>query len=110
MAPLVSICVPNLNTLRFLEERFDTIFNQTFHDWELFVFDSYSDDGSWEFIQELAKKRQRMRTAQGPREGPYPAWNECLRRTTGEYVYFATSDDAMAPEFLEKMVAALDEH
>ena len=106
MAPSVSICVPNLNMLPFLKERFDSIFNQTFQDWELFVYDSHSDDGAWEFIQDLAKKCDRMRIAQGPREGPYPAWNECLRRTGGEYVYIATSDDAMAPDFLEKMVTA----
>lgn len=110
MRPLVSICVPNLNTLPFLRERFDSIFRQSFNDWELFVYDSHSDDGSWEFIQEVARTDKRVRIAQGPREGPYPAWNQCLRQTEGEYVYIATSDDSMAPDFLEKMIGALDEH
>ena len=110
MTPRVSICVPNLNTLPFLKERFDTIFSQTRGDWELFVYDSHSDDGAWEFIQKLATGERRIQIAQGPREGPYPAWNECLRQTKGEFVYIATSDDTMAPSFLEKMVAALDRH
>lgn len=110
MTPLVSICVPNLNTLPFLRERFESIFQQTFNDWELFVYDSHSDDGSWEFIQEVARTDKRVRIAQGPREGPYPAWNECLRQTNGEYVYIATSDDSMSPDFLEKMLGALDKH
>jgi hypothetical protein len=108
MTPLVSICVPNLNARPFLEDRFQSILNQTLRDWELFVYDSHSDDGSWEFIQDIAKKDGRTRIRQGPREGPYPAWNECLRNTTGDYVYVATSDDSMAPEFLERMVAALE--
>lgn len=108
--PRVSICVPNLNTLPFLQERFETIFRQTLQDWELFVYDSCSDDGSWEFIQSLAKNESRMRIAQGPREGPYPAWNECLRQTKAEYVYIATSDDTMAPDCLEKLAASLDRH
>jgi len=110
LTPLVSICVPNLNTVSFLQERFESIFQQTFQDWELFVYDSYSEDGSWELIQSLAGKEKRMRIAQGFSEGPYPAWNECLRRTTGKYVYIATSDDSMSPDFLEKMVAALERH
>jgi hypothetical protein len=38
-APKVSICVPNLNTRPFLPERFETIFNQTFQDWKLIVYD-----------------------------------------------------------------------
>jgi glycosyltransferase involved in cell wall biosynthesis len=109
-SPLVSICVPNLNTRSFLEERFDSIFRQTFQDWELFVYDSYSDDGSWEFICEIAKRDKRLRIAQGPREGVYPAWNECLRHTRGDLVYIATSDDSMALDLMEKMVAALEQH
>src|SRR6185436_8243728 len=110
MTPLVSICVPTLNSLSFLKERFDSIFQQPFQDWELFVYDSYSDDGSWEFIQKVAAGEKRIRTMQGPRKGPYPAWNECLRQTRGELVYIATSDDSMAPDFLEKMAGALEEH
>ena len=51
-----------------------------------------------------------MRIAQGPREGPYPAWNECVRQTKGEFVYIATSDDTMAADILEKMVVALEQH
>jgi len=110
MPPAVSICLPNLNTRPYLKERFESIFSQTFRDWELFVYDSFSDDGSWEFIQQVAPQDERVRIAQGPREGVYPAWNECIRQTKGEYVYIATSDDSMAPDFLEKMVAALQQH
>src|SRR6267142_6232334 len=106
----VSICLPNLNCLRFLHERFTTILGQTFQDWELFVYDSLSDDGAWDLIQDWGSREKRLRAMQGPREGPYPAWNECLRQTKGEFVYIATSDDTMAPDCLEKMVSALDQH
>jgi len=110
MTPRVSICLPNLNTLPFLRERFDTILSQTLRDWELLVYDSYSDDGAWEFIQQRAVRDNRIRITQGPREGPYPAWNRCLRETKAEFVYIATSDDTMAPDCLEKMVAALERY
>jgi glycosyltransferase involved in cell wall biosynthesis len=106
--PKVSICVPNLNTRPFLRQRFETIFSQTLQDWDLFVYDGYSDDGSWEYIQELASSQPRMRIAQGPREGPISSWNPCIRQARGDYVYIATSDDTMMPECLEKMVAALE--
>jgi glycosyltransferase involved in cell wall biosynthesis len=108
MTPKVSICLPNLNTRPFLPERFETIFNQTFHDWELIVCDSYSDDGSWEYIQELAAREPRMRIFQTPRKGTYAGFNDCIRQARGEYVYIATSDDTMTPDCLEKMVAALE--
>ena len=108
MAARVSICVPNLNTCRFLPERFRTIFEQSFQDWELLVYDSYSDDGAWEYIRELEAREPRMRAWQGPREGTPQSWNPCIRAANGEYVYIATSDDTMAPDCLEEMVAALD--
>jgi glycosyltransferase involved in cell wall biosynthesis len=108
--PRVSICLPTLNSRPFLQERFETIFGQTFQDWELFVYDSYSEDGTWEFIQSWANRETRLRAVQGPREGPYPAWNECVRQTQGEFVYIATSDDTMAPDCLERLVSSLEQH
>jgi glycosyltransferase involved in cell wall biosynthesis len=110
MNPRVSICVPNLNTRPFLDERFRTILEQSFGDWELLVYDSHSDDGSWEFISPLARREPRMRAWQGPREGTPGSWTPCVRAARGDYVYIATSDDTMAPDCLEKLVAALDAH
>ena len=110
MKPKVSICVPNLNMRPFLEERFASIFGQSFQDWELLVYDSYSDDGAWEYIRELSIHEKRMRVWQGPRQGTPASWTPCVREACGEYVYIATSDDSMAPDCLEKLVAALEEH
>jgi glycosyltransferase involved in cell wall biosynthesis len=59
MTPQVSICIPNLNTLPFLPERFDTIFRQSFQDWELLVYDGYSEDGAWDYISGIAKREPR---------------------------------------------------
>ncbi len=109
-SPRVSICVPNLNMLPFLKARFDSILNQTLQTWEAIVHDGYSDDGAWEFIQAIAASDKRLCLKQGPRQGPYPAWNECINRARGEYIYIATSDDTMATDCLEKLVAALDRH
>ena len=59
---------------------------------------------------EVAGREPRVRTWQGPREGTPGSWNPCIRAARGEYVYIATSDDTMAPDCLEKLVAALDAH
>lgn len=107
--PRVSICLPNLNTRPYLEERVETILSQSLQDWELIVVDSYSDDGSWEFFTELAARDPRVHIAQAPR-GLYASWNRCIQLSRGEYVYIATSDDTMASDCLEKLVLALDRH
>jgi hypothetical protein len=105
----ISICLPNLNTARYLPERFETILAQTFTDWECIVVDNFSDDGSWEIIQSYASRDPRIKATQAPRDplGMYPNWNNCLRLARGEFIYIATSDDTMEPDCLEKLLAAL---
>ena len=106
---LVSILLPNLNTRPFLEERMATILNQTYSNWELIIADSYSEDGSWEYLSRFPAEDSRITAYQIPR-GLYQAWNFCLEKAKGEYIYIATSDDTMIPECIEKMVSALEAH
>jgi len=108
--PRISILLPNLNNRSYLDQRIQTILDQTVSDWELIVVDNYSDDGAWELFLEWAKKDPRFKISQAPREGMYANWNNCIRLAKGEYVYIATSDDTMSPDFLEIMQKALDEH
>ena len=98
--------MPNLNQRRFLEARMDSVFAQTLKDWELVVCDSYSEDGSWEYLREFAGD-SRIRLFQVPRRGIYAGWNDCLHRARGEYITIAPSDDTAAPEFLEALTAVL---
>jgi hypothetical protein len=105
--PLVSICLPTLNARRFLEPRMASILSQTLTDWELIVCDSYSDDGTWEYLQGF-RDDARIRLYQVPKEGLYAGWNACLRRARGEYIYIATADDTCEPELLGKMVGGLE--
>jgi glycosyltransferase involved in cell wall biosynthesis len=107
--PLVSILLPNLNTRSFLKERMNSILNQTYTNWELIIADSYSDDGAWEYLKGFAEDDERITACQIPK-GLYQAWNFCLKKAKGEYVYIATSDDGMALDCIEKMVNALEEH
>src|SRR5260370_32455850 len=80
MAPKVSICLPNPNNRRFLPERLESIFQQSFTHWGLVVVDNYSDDGAWGYFVEEAAKERRMRISQAPREGVYANWNNCIRQ------------------------------
>jgi hypothetical protein len=83
--------------------------SQTELDWELIVCDSYSDDGTWEYLQTFAGD-PRVRLFQVPKEGLYAGWNECLRRTRGEFIYIATADDTCEPALISTLVRALNEY
>ncbi len=85
----------------------ESIMGQTLTDWELIVCESYSDDGTWEYLQQYADDA-RVKMHRVPRAGLYAGWNECLRRACGEYIYVATADDTMTPDCLEKLAGALE--
>src|SRR6266576_3842431 len=82
-SPRVSVCLPNLNNRPFLEERLSTIFDQSFTDWELVIYDNFSDDGAWEFFQQAARSDSRIRIAQAARQGMYANWNNCINAICG---------------------------
>lgn len=106
--PLVSIGLPTLNSARFLTPRLESILRQTLTDWELVGIDGHSTDGTFETLEELSRNDVRVRVSREPKDGIYPNFNRCAERARGKYVYIATSDDTMAEDCLEKLVAALE--
>ena len=105
-APKVSLLLPCLNARPYLEPRIDSLLSQTFADWEAIVLDSGSTDGSWDFFQSVASNDSRFQLHQIPREGLYAALNRGLKIAGGQFLYFATCDDTMSPEFLSEMLEA----
>lgn len=106
---MVSICLPCLNAANFLNERLDSILNQTYSNWELIVADSFSTDGTWNLLLERLGGDSRASLHQVP-PGLYEAWNFCINKSTGSYIYFATADDTMEPNALTAMVEALEKY
>lgn len=107
---MASIILPTYNSIRFLAERVDTIINQTYTNWECIVIDGESTDGTWEYLSEIASTDNRFRLYQYPPKGVYDAWNKGIEHAKGDYIYFATSDDTMTTDCLEKLRYALDKN
>lgn len=103
-SPLVSICLPVLNAGDFLTCRLESIYNQSYSNWELIAVDNYSNDGTWERLKTASKSESRMRTMRAPREGMYANWNNALNESVGDFIYIATADDTMFPDCLETLV------
>ena len=109
-SPQVSLCMPHLNSGGFVHERMRSIVSQTLRDWELIIVDSASTDGSLEVLEQYAASDPRIRIHQAPRDGIYSNINRAIGMSWGRFVYLATSDDTMASDCLESMVAALEAH
>ena len=108
--PKVSVVIPNYNHGRFLEQRFESVFNQTFQDFEVIFLDDASKDDSLQVFERFAshpKVTQRIVNEQNT-GSPYKQWNRGARVARGTYLWIAESDDYADLHFLERLVTTLD--
>jgi len=109
MNPTVSILVPNFNHARYLPKRLDTIFAQTYRDFEVIALDDRSSDDSRQVLQNYAAKAPlRLLFNEENSGSPFIQWQRGAMAATGKYLWIAESDDYAAPAFLERLVPILD--
>lgn len=105
--PTISILVPNYNHSKYLVERLESIFNQTYQDYELILLDDCSTDESWSIILTYAnhpKVSYIERNSQNS-GSPFGLWEKGFSLAKGELIWIAESDDVAALDFLEGLVA-----
>jgi glycosyltransferase involved in cell wall biosynthesis len=103
----VSIVVPTFDRLEYLRPALDSVFAQTFGDWDLIVADDGSGDELRAYLRDL-ENRPRVKVIRLPHRGiPAVVRNAAVREATGTHVAFLDSDDLWAPRKLERQVALL---
>lgn len=111
---LVSISIPFLNGERFLSEAIESVFAQTYNNWELFLVDDGSTDRSTAIAQEFtARSPERVHYLEHPGHGNYGlacSRNLGARHGAGEYLAFLDSDDVWLPQALDESVALMNIH
>ena len=107
MTPIVSVCIPTYNGSQFLKECIESILAQTFSNFELLIIDDRSSDNTIDLAEEYATRDSRIKvTINTQNLGLVGNWNRCLEIARGEWIKFVFQDDLLAPECLEKMLAA----
>jgi glycosyltransferase involved in cell wall biosynthesis len=103
-APLVSVLVNCYNGERFVRHALDSIFAQTYQNWEMIFWDNQSTDQSAAIVRAYADPRVRYFYA--PKHTNLaPARRFAVQQARGEYVCFLDCDDIYLPDNLEKKIA-----
>jgi glycosyltransferase involved in cell wall biosynthesis len=107
----VSIITPSFNRAYIIGETAESIFKQTYSNWEWVIVDDGSTDNSWDLIQQYARNDDRVKVYQRDREpkGACVCRNIAVEKCTGDYLIFLDTDDLLAPFCLEQRVSALEE-
>jgi len=105
-APIVSVCIPTYNRREYLEETLESVFAQTYKNYEIVVVDDGSTDGTEEMIKQLGRG---IRYHRQENAGDASARNKLIELTAGQYITFLDSDDLLMPDAIERMVAAIQQ-
>lgn len=91
---------------RFIRDALESVFAQTFKDYELLVIDDGSTDNTAEIIKEYAGRLQYVYKKNA---GVFSALNVGVRLAKGDYLAFLDADDMWLPQKLEKQLTVIEE-
>ena len=110
--PLISIVVPCYNVEKYINNSLNSVYNQTYENWECILVDDGSIDKTKEKIDVWLEKDDRFKYFYQKNKGLSGARNSGLKLVKGEFVYFFDSDDLLKSialtSLLELMTDSVD--
>lgn len=104
--PIVSVVIPTNNRKEWVTEALESVFAQTYQNFEVIVVDDGSKDGTSEHLREHYGERIRLFRTEGT--NCPTAKNFGTSHALGKYIGFLDDDDLWYPQKLEKQVAYLE--
>lgn len=98
---VISIIIPIYNVERYLRRCLDSVFAQTFKDWEAVCVNDGSPDGSASILEEYALKDSRIKIITKENGGLSDARNVGMKNASGAYIMYLDSDDLIHPQTME---------
>ncbi len=105
--PLVSVIMNCLNCAKYLKEAIDSVYAQTYTNWEIIFWDNASTDRSAEIARSYDSRLRYFRGEQTVDLGA--ARNLALEQARGEFIAFLDCDDLWMPQKLEKQLPLFDD-
>ena len=101
--PLVSVIIPTYNRADMIKRAINSVYNQTYDNFEIIVVDDASNDNTIEVIGNYKDERIKYLKLED-NQGQCFARNRGIEISKGEYIGFLDSDDEWLPLKLEKQL------
>lgn len=102
-----SVVIPTFNRLLKVQKAVQSVFDQTYQDFEVLVVDDGSDDTEKTLTERFD---ERLRYFRGSASGVAAARNFAIEQARGEWIAFLDSDDWWYPTKLQRYVEAAAAH
>jgi glycosyltransferase involved in cell wall biosynthesis len=94
-SPHFSVIINVHNGEHYLRSAIESVFSQSFGDFELLIWDNNSNDQTNQIAQEAANSDSRVSVIKAKiKTSLYEARNQALKRTSGKFIAFLDSDDS----------------
>ena len=104
----VDIILPVFNSYNFIDSTLNSIFQQTYNNWNLLIIDDASTDGTTKKIQDLIKrsklKKKILFYKNYKNKGQAYCRNFLLKKAKSEFIAFIDSDDLWKKNKLNKQI------
>ena len=97
-----SIVIPVYNVEKYLEKCLDSVFNQTYKDYEVIVVNDGTKDNSMDIV-----KNYNVKVITQKNQGLSAARNHGVKKATGDYLIFLDSDDYWEKDLLKELAKSL---
>jgi glycosyltransferase involved in cell wall biosynthesis len=105
--PLVSILIPAYNAEKWIRYTLQSAISQTWPHKEIIVVDDGSTDRTAEVVRQFASKGVTLCSTEN--RGLCGAQNQGFQLCQGDYIQWLDADDLLAPDKIERQLAALRE-
>jgi N-acetylglucosaminyl-diphospho-decaprenol L-rhamnosyltransferase len=105
--PLVSIVLVTYNDERFLPEYFERLDQTTYEPWEHIAIDNGSSDSTLELLRARGERLTLIENETSSGFGT--GCNQGARHSRGEYLVFMNADVWVTPDWLDRLVARMQE-
>lgn len=105
---LVSVIMPTYNCGSYIESSIQSVLEQTYQNWELWIVDDCSQDDTPRILEPYLQDRRIRYICLEENGGPAAARNRGLQLAQGTYIAFLDSDDLWMPDKLERQIRFME--
>lgn len=109
--PLVTVVIPAFNAEFYISEAIESVFSQTYQNYEVIVIDDGSSDSTLQIVEEYCIKYENVKLLTHPEHqnrGVSKSRQLGVQQAQGKYIAFLDADDFWEPQKIGIQVALLE--
>lgn len=101
---LITVIIPVYNAAQFIEKTLDSLYLQTYQNFQIIIIDDGSTDNGIDICKKYAEDKGKLEIFQQENRGPASARNIGIENAKGQFIYFIDGDDFVDKNALEVLV------